>query len=135
MISNMDKKKAKALEFLRKCLGEIDYLRSLRYDSQDWKLWKDKVHLVVEEGFGKGSKEVANLPYPVTIILVGASDAKHQEQYLSELKWYEPKLREILQKYRILKKLQEPEASDEEKALPKEKPPLGFQLPHRERDI
>ena len=55
----MDKREA--IEFLKKSLSEIPHLAKLRYDNQDYPLWRNTIAGILEEVFRRDSSEYQKL--------------------------------------------------------------------------
>jgi hypothetical protein len=76
----MDKKKA--LHFLKEALNEITKLKTLGWDNQEYKLWRDKIIDILEMSFGNNSTEYKRFS---DAFLRSFSYGHQQEEYLEEL--------------------------------------------------
>jgi len=92
---------SKAIEMIKDTIDEIPYLRTLRYDNQEFKLWYDRVCNILEAAFDKGSGEYDRFTGAVRVYW-GKSNAELQRAYNSYLGSYETALKSIIQKYEIL---------------------------------
>jgi len=94
--------KAEALERLKKYLGELEYLRTLRYDNEARWLWHDGVNVVLEDTFGKDSDEYKELNLLPRIYISGVGrEEEKQKDYLEDLKRYAIGIKIILKRYEI----------------------------------
>jgi len=91
----------KALELLRQYQDEIKHLKTLPPHNNEYRLWQDKVNVVLEAAFGKDSDEYKNLN-PKIYVTWQKSEAEEQEEYLRDLEERELGITKILQKYEIL---------------------------------
>lgn len=91
----------KALELLRQYQDEIKHLKTLPPHNNEYRLWQDKVNVVLEAAFGKDSDEYKNLN-PKIYVTWRKSEAEEQEEYLRDLEERELGITKILQKYEIL---------------------------------
>jgi len=98
-VKEMDK--GEAIKMIKAAIGEIPYLRTLRYDNQEFKLWRDKGCDILEMAFGKGSTEWQRFARAVTIRSYSSSETGYQEEYLNHLTHYETALKSIVQKHEI----------------------------------
>jgi len=98
-VSKVDIKKA--LELLKQYLSEIERLKPLEYNNNEWPLWKDKVKVVVESAFGDNSDEY-NHVNPQPWFSPYRTRKERQEDYLRLLNEYELGITKILQKYEII---------------------------------
>lgn len=73
--------KEKAIELLKQYLAEIPELRKLSFDDQAYKLWRDRINVVLENAFGKDSDEYKKLNPPINIIFIVNSDEEKQRHY------------------------------------------------------
>lgn len=90
--------KSKALKYLKEAIDKIPYLKTLSWDNQEYKLWRDGILDVLEASFGRKSNEYEKFsrawPHVITY--------DHQNDYLKELPMRETALLSIIQKYEIL---------------------------------
>ena len=91
----------KALELLRQYQDEIKHLKTLPPHNNEYRLWQDKVNVVLEAAFGKDSDEYKNLN-PKIYVTWQKSEVEKQEEYLRDLEERELGITKILQKYEIL---------------------------------
>ena len=91
----------KALELLRQYQDEIKHLKTLPPHNNEYRLWQDKVNVVLEAAFGKDSDEYKNLN-PKIYVTWQKSEVEEQEEYLRDLEERELGITKILQKYEIL---------------------------------
>lgn len=91
----------KALELLRQYQDEIKHLKTLPLHNNEYRLWQDKVNVVLEAAFGKDSDEYKNLN-PKIYVTWQKSEVEEQEEYLRDLEERELGITKILQKYEIL---------------------------------
>ena len=88
---------------LNMLLGDCTYLETLRYDNDDWTLWRDKVRDTLELEFGDSSEEYKRFRGPGSAI-IPTNDPQRQEQYLRVLSAYERNLKSILQRLELRQK-------------------------------
>ena len=97
--------KDKAIELLKQALTEIPRLRELHFDNQQYKLWRSKIRVILEDTFGSNSREYevfsrsgsqAHIRTPLM------PDSIHQDDYIANLTSHETALKSIIQKYEIL---------------------------------
>ena len=91
----------KALELLRQYQDEIKHLKTLPPHNNEYRLWQDKVNVVLEAAFGKDSDEYKNLN-PKIYVTWQKSEVEEQEEYLRDLEERGLGITKILQKYEIL---------------------------------
>jgi hypothetical protein len=91
----------KALELLRQYQDEIKHLKTLPPHNNEYRLWQDKVNVVLAAAFGKDSDEYKNLNPKIYVTWL-KSEAEEQEEYLRDLEERELGITKILQKYEIL---------------------------------
>ena len=127
--------KAKAIELLKQALTEIPLLRKQRYDSEAFRLWHDKVRDIIKAALD--SDDLARFSVGSGKIRGIFEYDDYQREYLEEhLPKYETALKSIIQKYEILGVETEPAIEEPPKAPEgKEKPPIGFKPPHKEKDV
>ncbi|MDP2728949.1 MAG: TIGR02391 family protein [Dehalococcoidales bacterium] len=106
---------SKALDLLEEYSGELDYLRSLTYNNNEQRLWKNKVKVVVEAAFGKNSDEYKYFTPSITSVPMFRTEEGEQKRYLEDLGKYEIGIQEILQKYEILEIEEKPAVIEEPK--------------------
>lgn len=97
--------KKEAIQFLRESLGAIPHLATLRYDNQDYPLWRSNIKNVLENAFGESSKEYkefASSGHLAHLSLPGMPDEVHQDDYARNLQTLNTEILKILKKYEIL---------------------------------
>lgn len=95
--------KQQAVELLREALAEIPRLRELQHDNQQFKLWKDRVELIIREGLDKDDIDRFSVPIRMYVDWGDASASRvARENYLKTLDDYDTALRKTIQKYELL---------------------------------
>ena len=129
----MDKKRA--IELLIQAVDEIPHLKTLHYDNDEFQLWCNKVEAIIRAGLDQDdSSKYWSANQSLTILRGVYDDSTYQQEYCEKVIQYEIALKSIIQKYEILgietkpSTIAKPEAKEE-------KPPLGFKLPHKEKDV
>jgi len=91
----------RALTLLREYLGELEKLRDMRYNNNEWKLWRNKVNVVLKAAFGFRAEEYTwfNIcQYPSA----HGGEEVEQKEYLKALDEYKLGIQRVLDKYEIL---------------------------------
>ena len=91
-MQNLSSKIAKLEHFL----GEVEYLRTLRFDNQEEDLWTHKVRDTLSLWFGKDSEEYKRFRGPTSFVPYH-DQVQKQRQYDEHLTIYETELKSVIQ--------------------------------------
>lgn len=109
--------KNKATELLKQALNKTTHLGDLKYDNQEFRLWRNEVCDILEVAFGKNSTEYERFARAAGVVTRASSDIDQQKIYIENLNAYETALKSIIQKYELLRI-----ETDSEKPITADKP-------------
>ena len=93
--------KDKAIEIIKSAADEIPHFRTLRYDNQEFKIWRNKIKKILKAVFGENSDDYTDFVEVEMSNKDYYADRKLQEQYVHNLDSYEVLLKSILETYEI----------------------------------